>query len=253
MIGTHSVVAIVPARAGSKGIPGKNRIDLGGVPLISWTLEAVKGSTFVDQVIVTSDDEIVLRMAQEYGFMGTKRPPELATETALASKVIMHTLEQVPSCDIVMYLQPTSPFRSNVHIDTALEKLVANDSKKPFGIVSVTKAKIVPEWLYRIDENGSLIKLLPHQERRRQDISPTYLMNGAIYCAFREDLVLAEGQFGSLPLLPLVMSDADSIDIDDFEDLESARQEYERRNPKQVRQMNILQQGEPLGTKQWKG
>lgn len=229
MIRSFSVLAIIPARGGSKGIPRKNLKILGGEPLITWTIEAAQGSSYVDKVLVTSDDNEILRISEDRGAVTILRPHDLATDSALASQVILHCLEEIPGFDIIIYLQPTSPFRTSRHIDNALEELVSHKESGTYGVVSVVETDSAPEHMYQSGIDGFLVKLLPKQERRRQDIPATYLLNGAIYCAFKDSLLSVAGQFGQLQLRAIIMHKWDSFDIDDPSDFEAVKMEFENR------------------------
>lgn len=230
MIESLRVLAIIPARSGSKGVPQKNVKLLGGKPLISWTIEAAQGSQYVDEYLVTSDDERILGIAREAGATTLVRPHHLATDSSLASQVILHSLEKVPDYDVIIYLQPTSPFRTSNDIDHALEMLVNQKGTANCGVVSVVEADSIPEHMYRRGSDGFLIKLLPVLEQRRQDVPVTYLLNGAIYCSFKDALVAADGQFGRLLLQPLIMDKKGSLDIDDPSDFEIAELEVLNRS-----------------------
>lgn len=226
MIGKYRVLAVIPARAGSKGLPGKNVADLGGRPLVDWTIQAALASTYIDDVCVTTNDPKVAARAQLHDIRVLARPDDLASNAALASSVILHALDNSPAADLVVYLQPTSPFRTSVHIDAALEMLV---SASGGCVVSVTCVAERPEWMYRPGPDGLLEPVVPLDESRRQDLVRTYLLNGAIYCSRSEDLRIGDGRFASLPMRGLVMDRQDSIDIDDAADLDAARAALSRR------------------------
>lgn len=222
MIDSLRILAIIPARGGSKGVPQKNLKLLGGKPLIHWTIEAAQGSQYVDKHLVTSDDVRIIEISREAGAAILERPHHLATDVALSSEVIVHSVEKVPDYDVIIYLQPTSPFRTSIDIDRALEILVNRRESTGFGVVSVVATDIIPEHMYREGKDGLLIKLLPSTERRRQDIPVTYLLNGAIFCAFTNELLAVDGEFRRLSLKPFIMDKIDSLDIDDFSDFETA-------------------------------
>jgi CMP-N,N'-diacetyllegionaminic acid synthase len=125
-----TILAIIPARGGSKGIPGKNIKPLAGKPLIAWTIEATKGSRYIDRTIISTDDEDIARVSSEYGaevpFM---RPKEISGDLATDIEFILHALDFFEKSegflpDIVLRLPPTSPLRTSMHIDMGIETLV---------------------------------------------------------------------------------------------------------------------------------
>jgi N-acylneuraminate cytidylyltransferase len=123
VINGKRVLAIIPARGGSKGLPRKNILPLGGLPLIGWSVNAALNSKYVDRVILSSDDEEVCTVAQELGCdVPFKRPSELATDTANTASVVSHAVGQCgDGYDIILLLQPTSPLRTVTDVDNALE------------------------------------------------------------------------------------------------------------------------------------
>ena len=229
MIQSFRVLAIIPARGGSKGLPRKNMREIAGRPLIAWTINAAKENIYIDEVVVTSDDDEIITYSKSLGVSTVLRPPELATDDALASPVILHCLRQKLNFDLIIYLQPTSPLRTSAHINNALEALVRSKKQNLIGVVSVVKTTAIPERMYRYGSNGALVGIMPSQEHGRQEIPTTYILNGAIYCAFRDPLILAEGQFGKLELWPIVMEKHDSVDIDTGTDFEEAEAEFKKR------------------------
>lgn len=229
VIDSFSVLAIIPARGGSKGVPRKNLQMLGGRPLIEWTIRAAQASIFIDEVVVTSDDSEIIAHSKHLGAKCLVRPDYLSTDETAASEVILHALSENPGFDVVIYLQPTSPFRTTQHIDDALRALIEKKIRGSIGVVSVTLVDVIPEHMYRQGKDGLLVKLLPKKELRRQDVAETFLLNGAIYCAFKDDLIEVGGQFGRLNLASIVMGVDESIDIDSPGDLDRARQKLIRK------------------------
>ena len=220
MINGKQVVAVIPARSGSKGLKGKNTLPIAGRPLVAWTILAAVNSQIVDQAIVSSDIHEVLELATQFGAVPLDRPSDLAVDTSRASEVIRHAIEGRGECDVVAYLQPTSPLRTSTHIDEALTVL-AEDSAA--AVVSVYETHLSPELLYRMNGKGQLDPVVPHQEVRRQELVTTYVLNGAIYAGFRPALVRANYCFGAMSPTAYVMSEVESIDIDDLSDFEKAQ------------------------------
>lgn len=181
-------LAIIPARGGSKGLPGKNKKDLCGKPLIAWTIEAAQKSKYITDIIVSSDDHEILDIAKKYEkVIPLLRPDHLATDTASSMDVLLHIIEQFSAYDYIVWLQPTSPLRTNIHIDEAISKL---QNKKAKLCVSVTEAEQSPYLMYHVDkETGKNHPLIPKPHpTRRQDYEKYFLLNGAIYIGKQEVL-----------------------------------------------------------------
>ena len=125
MIDGKSILAVIPARGGSKRLPNKNILDLAEKPLIAWSIEAGLNSKYIDTVVVSSDSDDILDISKKFGADIIKRPDELASDTATSFDAIKHTIENtIETFDYVILLQPTSPLRNNSHIDEAFELLI---------------------------------------------------------------------------------------------------------------------------------
>lgn len=223
MIGSHRVLAVIPARRGSRGIPRKNLADLAGKPLIQWTINAALGSTYLDSIIISTDDPEVKALGISQGLPVLDRPQSIAGDRATAAEVIAHAIASTELATILVYLQPTSPFRDANDIDRSLDLLVSGDAE---GVVSVTEVTENPEWMYRLSAtNSELEPVVPHHcAFRRQDLPRTVRLNGAVYCA-ATDLLRPDGNFFKLRLAGYEMPPSRSIDVDDPEDLDIARKQ----------------------------
>ena len=217
-----TVIAVIPARGGSKGIPRKNLTNLAGKPLIAHTIYAAQKAVLVDAIWVSSDDKDILKLSDSLGAQTLSRPDELADDNASANGVVHHFIASLPEDvrkenTVILYLQPTSPLRDETHIDSALK---AMDLARASGVMSVVEAEKPPQKSFRLDENGRLISLFDERQSnaRRQDLPKCYYPNGAIY-AFRISEFLARNGFPSNGSIPFIMSYADSIDIDNTIDL----------------------------------
>jgi len=176
------VVAIITARGGSKGIPGKNIKPLHGKPLLDWTFEAAQSSRYLDRVVLSSEDSDIIQHAKSIGCeVPFVRPSSLATDEASSIDVVMHALDEVGAkYDYFILLQPTSPFRRARDIDCIIEQCIDQGSKI---MVSVEQVKTHPMFLYKLND-GVLRSFDPQpQQLRRQDIPPVYKHNGALYIA----------------------------------------------------------------------
>lgn len=220
MIGSRRVLAVIPARGGSKGVPGKNILPVGGRPLIGWTIAAARESVHVDRAIVSTDDEEIMAVARdEGGETPYRRAPSLATDTATSVDVVLDALERVPGYDIVVLLQPTSPLRTAADIDAALRLMI--DRQAP-GCVSVCEATEHPWLMFRADGEGRLDSYCaPPQgsSLRRQDLPPAYMLNGAVYAVQTVRLVGTRRFFVPGETVPYVMPIEKSHDIDTWDDL----------------------------------
>ena len=187
MINGKRILAIIPARGGSKGLPGKNIKELCGKPLIVWTIEQAKSCSYIDRTVVSTDNDNIAEVAKKYGaevpFM---RPPELASDTALTIDVIFHAINWLKKhedfrSEYIMLLQPTSPLRAVVDIEGAIQILKENAR----AVVSVCETSHHPWWSNILPEDGNMKDFLRPQiiNKRRQDLPVFYQLNGAIYLA----------------------------------------------------------------------
>lgn len=219
MFSNKKILALIPARGGSKGIKDKNITLLNGKPLISYSICACKESKYIDRTIISTDSDKIAKIAIKYGgdvpFM---RPLELATDTAKTIDVVIHAVETLKKSgdnfDVVVLIQATQPLRLPYDIDRAIETFFANDER---GVVSVCEVENHP-LLIRSIENGKLKRLLnANSTCRRQDMPTYYAVNGCVYVnkisEVNDDL-----SFNDNPI-PYVMPKNRSVDIDEFADL----------------------------------
>lgn len=217
------ILAIIPARWGSKGIPLKNIIDLDGKPLIVYSLDSAQKSQYLDRVIVSTNSLEIKQVAESYGadvpFM---RPEALAEDTSKTIDAVVHAVNwlkehQNERYDFVMVIQNTVPLRKNWHIDEAIETLLNSEER---SLVSVSEVEDHPFLMRTIASDGLLENLLPMNSTiRRQDMPKYYKVNGAIYLQkldefFDADVSLNDG------VLPYIMEQRYSVDIDTYLDLQ---------------------------------
>lgn len=226
------VMALIPARGGSKGIPRKNLADLGGRPLIEWTIRAALACPRLERVIVSTDDEEIASVARACGAeVPFLRPAEFSGDTASAVEVIQHALTASLSTtgaawDAVAYLQPTSPFRKEGQLD---EALTLYEKSRPDTLVSVVAVphNMAPEALMTPLEraDGLLWFESPHgQVLRRQEKQRCYGRNGPALLIVSAQDVLNRGRLYGERVLGYEMDRMSSHDIDDPLDLALARQ-----------------------------
>ncbi len=216
-----SVLALVVARGGSKGLPGKNVRDVLGRPLIQWTIDAARASRHIDRLVLSSDDAAIIDVARAGGCeVPFTRDPALATDTASSVDVALDALDRVPGHDVLLLLQPTSPLRTSQDIDGALELLASGDAP---ACVGVRPAEEHPYWTYRTDADGRLTAFAQPGEgeaaHRRQDLPPAWCVNGAIY-AIRVEALRRTRSFMPEGTLAYRMPPERSIDIDTLQDVE---------------------------------
>ncbi|MED4552331.1 acylneuraminate cytidylyltransferase family protein [Lysinibacillus capsici] len=178
----HKILAVIPARGGSKGMPRKNIREIGGKPLLAWTIEEAKKSKYIERIILSSEDDEIINIAKEYGCdVPFVRPKELATDDATSVDSILHAINECKGYDYVVLLQPTSPLRTVEDIDGCIELVLKE--KTDFS-VTVTVPENSPYWMYTL-ENGNLKALIQQDNfaTRRQDLPKAYALNGAVYVA----------------------------------------------------------------------
>ena len=197
-------LALIPARGGSKGIPGKNLQCVGGIPLIGRTIAAALGSARVGRVVVSTDDDAIAKAAQDHGAEVVRRPAAIAGDTASSESALLHALDkleqQKPLPERLVFLQCTSPFTSGAQIDRVLAALDATGINSSFAVAP---------WhgfLWRAGGEG--INHDPQQPRqRRQDLEPAFLETGAIY-AMKTAAFRAKGNRFCAPWQPVVIEDS---------------------------------------------
>lgn len=229
-----NVLAVIPARGGSKGIPRKNIRPLLGRPLLHYSIESALAAQSVTDVAVTSEDDEILSIAAAFPRVElVRRPQHLSEDHAQTPPVVLHALEEMErrrgaSYEIVVLLQPTTPLRTADDIDKAIKRFEETDADT---VVSVVRTPgINPEWMKRVigDRLVDLDAVLPEMGRR-QDADPIYIRNGAIYAArlphFKET-----GSFKSGICRPFLMSEETWVNIDTLRDWTLAEALLAKRN-----------------------
>ena len=217
----NNFLAIIPARSGSERLPDKNKLNLCGKPLISWTIEAAKRSKYINKIAVSSDDSEILKIAKESSVEIIVRPDEFASNTATSVDVIKHSLEILDRYEYVILLQPTSPLRNYRHIDESIKFL---KQKNADAIISVCETDHNPLWSNTLDRNLSMSNFIENEQssKRSQDLEKFYRLNGAIYICKTKNFLEENTLFIKKNIFAFLMDKKSSIDIDDKLDFEIA-------------------------------
>lgn len=210
-------IAIIPARGGSKRLPGKNIKLLGGKPLIAWTIEAAIKSNIFDHIFVSTDSEEIASVSRDYGAkVPFLRPAELSSDTATTNDVVTHLIswfekEYSQEVSNIAILQPTSPLRNAQHIQEAFKVM---EMKRAKAVVSVCELEHPIQFCNQLGVDGSMDGFIELGDMKRtQDLDPIYRLNGAIYFLSREyanrlSELYSEGTYS------YIMGLKSSIDID---------------------------------------
>jgi CMP-N,N'-diacetyllegionaminic acid synthase len=220
------ILGVIIARGGSKGVKGKNIKDLAGKPLISYTIDAALASK-IDKLVLSTDDSNIAQVAKDKGVeIPFMRQADLASDSAKSIDVVRHALVECEKIfnetyDAIMLLQPTAPFRSTDDINTAIE-LMSVDSDA-HSVISVVDVQAHHPARMKYIENGVLIDppfVEAYENQNRQELTPMFIRNGAIYLTKRE--VLLNFSFKGQKSLALVMPLERSVNIDTLSDFEYA-------------------------------
>lgn len=223
-------IALIPARGGSKGLRRKNTVDLCGKPLIAWTIEAALNATSLSGVFVTTEDEEIADVAASYGVTVIARPAELATDDARTEDVVAHALDAIDRLDLAAryfaLLQPTSPLRTERHIDELVASAIESGASCAWSVVPAEhhpfKMLVTP--------NGELRPVVGVKELSspRQQLPAAFRQNGAVYWMSCE-MFRQHRTFFVPPVHPYEMSQEQSVDVDTAADLDVCRKHLESR------------------------
>lgn len=222
------MLAIIPARGGSKGLSGKNIKILNGKPLIAYTIEAAKKASSIDRVLVTTDSREIADVAKRYGAeVPFLRPAYLAEDTSKAQDAYIHAVEYMRDEEGVdiskfMVLLPTTPFRDEKHIDEAVKRFKRS---KADTLISIRKVETPASWMLNKDEQDRIVNCGFDEEfssGNRQGNIVHYVPNGAIYILDYE-LLKTKFTYYSNNTIGYEMCQVDSVDIDNIDDFEYAK------------------------------
>ena len=209
------IIGLIIARGGSKGLPGKNLLPLGGQPLISWSVAAGKKSKYLDRLVLSSDDDQIIATANNCGCeVPFVRPTELATDDTSASAVVLHALGALKEqYDYLVLLQATSPFRTAKDIDTCIENCILRNAATLVTVCAVSKS---PYWMYHVDQETHRISHFTEplsDDGRRQNLPKVFGLNGAVYVV-QVDQFKKSGTFREPRTIAYEMPAERSVDID---------------------------------------
>ena len=210
-----NIIAIIPARGGSKGIPNKNIIDCMGKPLIAHSIEYAKESDLVTSIYVSTDDAKIAEVAKQYGAEIIDRPDSISGDTATTESAIEHVLNNIPKPDIVILLQATSPLRPKGSLNKSLEKMI---SEKYDSLLSLSPTH---RFSWKINGDEAIPKYDFKNRPRRQDISESeqaYIENGSIYIFTYENFIKHNNRLGG-KIGYVVFEEEFSFEIDTPTDL----------------------------------
>lgn len=229
------MIALIPARGGSKGVPHKNIRDLCGKPLIAYTIETALAAKTIDRVVITTEDPEIAEVARKYGAeVPFLRPAELAQDHSMAQDAYLHAADYLREHDnedmsTFMVLLATVPFRTAEQIDDAVHVWEKEGAET---LVSVKKVETPVTWLFKRDNRSRIVNAgfdAEHYSGNRQENNTYYVPNGAIYI-LNYALLKAKKTYFSNNTIGYLMSEEDSIDIDTIDDFEYA--EYKMRKLK---------------------
>jgi len=221
------ILAVIPARGGSKGLPRKNIRLLAGKPLIAWTIEQALMVNEIDRLICSTEDEEISQIARSFGCdVPFLRPKELAGDFIPGTEVMLHAIEyfenQGEEFDTALYLQCTCPFRTSEDMKSAIEKYRQESAK---SLVSVCEVEYPVNWMYTISEDGKLKGILDGSDKsplkQRQRFAKIFRPNGAIYLS-DVNMLKKTRRFINSSTGAFVMDKYHSLDIDEEYDLKIA-------------------------------
>ncbi|MBN4081843.1 acylneuraminate cytidylyltransferase family protein [bacterium AH-315-C07] len=215
---SHKTLYLITARGGSKGLPGKNKKELLGKPLVAWSIEQAQNSRFAADVIVSTDSEEIAEICREYGAeVPFLRPEQLASDEASSIDVVLHAIEFLEGIgrkyDLIGLIEPTSPLRDSEDLDKATELLLLTEGAE--SVVSVCLAKAVhPHYLLEMDSQEFLSFDDNFQLKRRQELNDVYFFEGCLYISYIESIKKRKSFFHS-KTIGYEVSSLKAMEIDD--------------------------------------
>ena len=177
------ILGIIPARGGSKGIPGKNILEFDGKPLIAYAIECGQNSTLLSELIVSTEDDTIEAVSLEYNCTVIKRPEKFASDTSNVVETVLDTIQKFEAknifFDAVLLLQPTAPLRTGKDIDNAIKLLQSKETDAVVSMVPVGDKH--PARMYRLEDGKAICEMPEFETTRRQELPERFIRNGCIY------------------------------------------------------------------------
>jgi len=222
------VLALIPARGGSKGVPRKNIKELGGKPLLVYTAEKALASKLISKVVLSTEDDEMMQVGKACGVeVPFQRPEDLAKDQSGSLGVVQHAIdfyeERGEFFDVVILLQVTSPFREEGFIDRAIEKFIQSEADALVSVLPVPH-EYNPHWIFEADRNGNLRIATGENQiiKRRQDLPKAYFRDGSIYITKTE--VIKQGSFFGNQLTYIESNPDLYVNIDTMDDWKKAEE-----------------------------
>ena len=218
----YKILAIIPARGGSKGLPRKNILPLAGKPLIAWTIEQAKQSEYIDKVVVSTEDNEIAEISNKYGAEVVERPKELATDESKTIDAIFHALNWFEKngeiFDILILLEPTSPLRDDNDLDKAIKLFIENIEYSD-SLVSVGEVHLENPYIMKVIEKNCVKPFIETEENlhQRQQLPKTYFPYGVIYLS-KIDALKEYETFYQDRTIPYFIKRWQNYEIDDLYD-----------------------------------
>ena len=216
MYKNFKILAIIPARGGSKGIPKKNIKELGGKPLISHTIKQARESELITDFFVSTDDEEIIYISELYGSKIIKRPCDISLDTSKTEECLIHAIKELSNLgftfDYLVVLEPTSPFREAKTIDNCIKKIIDQDRESLLTVYE-TKACIG-----EIDSSFNYKPIIKNQPRRRQDRRPLFVESSTVYVV-KIDFLMKNNSLVCEDWLAYILKEKEAIDINTYDDL----------------------------------
>lgn len=217
MVDGETVLAVVIARGGSKGIPRKNVRPAAGRPLVAWTIEAARQSQYIDRLVLSSEDAEIIAVAKQWGCdVPFVRSADLATDDVSGVATVIDAITRLEHHDWVIMLQPTSPFRNGADIDGCIRQCIDRGAN---ACVSVTETEKPPHWMFSINAANTLVPVIREivsvqdLPMYRQSFPKSFVLNGAVYVA-RTNWLLETRTFVTSETQAYVMPKERSMDVD---------------------------------------
>lgn len=232
MINKKRILAIIAARQGSLDLKNKNLRLFNKKPLITWTLKAACKSKYIDQVVVSSDSNKILKIAKKYKVILSKRPKRLATKNSDIIDTVLYEINKSKNIDIVILLQPTSPLRTFKDIDQSLKLMMRKYSN---SCVSLIKLKYHPQLYFRINVNGKLTQIIKKKlpSTNRQSFADFYYQSGDIYISY-VNRIKKKRNFIDSSTTPFIIERENYSDIDNIFDFKTAEFHSKIKNYKKL-------------------